>query len=374
MLPQVAPMHRYSILLSPRYQASLINSLPSEVNVIPVPLDAGNLVHRTWLQNTLLPSLITDRDINCVYIGGEAGYFRCPVPHVMLSGNLSLFSAPFGYNKELTKLRLLVYRKSRLPLVRVGMRSADCIAFVSHWMRDMALRKVALPKSKTMVLYHGLDTRFSPRGVKLPIKRKQATSQDTYILTVSAIAPHKGHETLIKAYARASHLCTLPPLVVAGPILDTATLHSIESLIEQEEVQDKIRMLGPVNYETLPEVYRGAVLFVLPTHLESFGLPLLEAMGSGVPVITSDLPICREVCKDAALFSPPGDSIHFADQIRKVSQSPELHREMSKRGLTRSADFSWKDTAIKLVGKLDELVKKKQSFEGTTLPGNKYDV
>jgi len=236
------------------------------------------------------------------------------------------------------------------------MQAAGTVAFVSEWMRDNVLKQIKLPLSKTMVLYHGLVDEFRQTEARLP-RLLKVEQENSYILAVSSIAPHKGYETLIEAYARANDLCNMPPVLIVGSALHKPTLLSVQALIQRAGIGDKVHFMGAVRYDDLPQIYANACLFVLPTQLESFGLPLLEAMGTGLPIITSDLPICRELCQDAALYCPPGLADLLAEQMESAMKNLDLRRSLAECGIARAADFSWELTATRLISKLEELVR-----------------
>jgi glycosyltransferase involved in cell wall biosynthesis len=99
----------------------------------------------------------------------------------------------------------------------------------------------------------------------------------------------------------------------------------------------------------LQYVYRECDLYVTPAYVETFAHPLVEAMASGLPVIASDLVVHREVCEDAALYFPTFSPEGLAERVAQVVQNPELAEGMSKRGLERSADFSWKDHVARII-------------------------
>ena len=112
---------------------------------------------------------------------------------------------------------------------------------------------------------------------------------------------------------------------------------------------DRVHFLGHVRHYDLVHYYRAAGLFVFPSRLETFGHPLVEAMATGTPVIASDLPVCREICKDGALYFEPDDVTLLSEQIRTVLEEPGLRHALKRRGIERSGAFSWDTAAQQMI-------------------------
>jgi len=109
---------------------------------------------------------------------------------------------------------------------------------------------------------------------------------------------------------------------------------------------------GLIAHEDMPAVYSMAGALLFPSYYESFGIPLVEAMACGCPVITSSAPACPEVVGGAALIVDPDDVAGLADAMLRVAREPELAGELRARGLARAADFSWHDGARRLLAEL----------------------
>lgn len=163
-----------------------------------------------------------------------------------------------------------------------------------------------------------------------------------YILYVGTVEPRKNLKTLIRAFReiRAENNIAL---IIAGGL---GWLY--DDIIQYPEdlgIKDDVYFTGYVDEMTLGKLYNHALLFVYPSLYEGFGLPLLEAMACGIPVIVSDIPPLREVSGDAALAFSPEDYTELASKIRMVISSESLRAEMVKRGLERVREYSWKKVA-----------------------------
>jgi glycosyltransferase involved in cell wall biosynthesis len=161
-----------------------------------------------------------------------------------------------------------------------------------------------------------------------------------YLLAVGETSSRKGYLTLLRALARTG---TDGPLcVIAGPAGGDEP--RIRRAIDELQLQGRVVRLGPVDDGTLAGLYRDALALCFPSVAEGFGLPVLEALGAGVPVIASDLPVLREVGGDAALFVPVGDEEALANAFDAVSDS-RLRTRLAAAGRDRAAAFTWERTA-----------------------------
>jgi glycosyltransferase involved in cell wall biosynthesis len=173
-----------------------------------------------------------------------------------------------------------------------------------------------------------------------PLPEAQHVSEP-YFLYVGNLEPRKNLDRLLDAFATLKHLdhklwIAGGALYRAGAVIDKAKALGLE---------DRVRFLGYVPRQDLPNLYRGAAVFVYPSLLEGFGLPVIEAMACGTPVITSNNSALREVAGDAALLVDPLDVQEIARAMGRFALEPSERAEFGKRGVQRAAEFSWEATA-----------------------------
>ncbi|UCD29236.1 MAG: glycosyltransferase family 4 protein [Planctomycetota bacterium] len=161
-----------------------------------------------------------------------------------------------------------------------------------------------------------------------------------YLIYVGTIEPRKNVEGTLAAYAQLpsttrKHI----PMLIAGAV--GWQRESMKSLIEKHRLTQQVRVLGYLNDEALASLYAGARALVWPTLYEGFGLPPLECMASGTPVITSNLSSIPEVTGDAAILIDPADTVQISDAIQKVLEDKQLVQSLTDKGLERSKMFSW---------------------------------
>ena len=162
-----------------------------------------------------------------------------------------------------------------------------------------------------------------------------------YVLFVGTLEPRKNVLTLVRAYRRLAP--DVPhALVLAGP--DGWHTEELDAELARAGPGTVVRT-GRVSEADLDALYRGATAFAYPSSLEGFGLPVLEAMARGVPVVTSRTPALVEVAGDAALLVAPEDAAGLADVLARILTEPALAEDLSVRGTTRAAGYSWNATA-----------------------------
>lgn len=224
------------------------------------------------------------------------------------------------------------------------MRRAARIITVSEFSKRRLLDQVRLDESKIRVIPNGVDARFHPRdkGQIDHTLRSLGLPSRRYVLSVGSLEPRKNLGRLLQAWSMVHQ--TLPEdlwLVISGqgnPKVFAAGLGI-------DKMPPRVHLTGHVPDEILPFLYAGADLFAYLSLYEGFGLPPLEAMASGVPVITSDRTSLPEVTGDAALTVDPWDVEAIAAAIKTLSGNAELRADLISKGLARARQFSWDLTA-----------------------------
>jgi len=289
---------------------------------------------------------------------------RLPVPVEVFTGPVDLFYSPDfvlpptrpGTRTLLTvhDLSFLRYPDHFVPklvrylerVVPASVARADRVLADSEATRADLIRLLGTPPEKVEVLYSGVDARFRPKPEPRERERLRARYglDRPYVLSVGTLQPRKNFVRLIRAFARLPD--TGRVLVIAG---GRGWLY--ESVLEEAARHpDRVRVMGFVEDADLPALYRGADLFVFPSFYEGFGLPVLEAMACGVPVVCSGVSSLPEVAGDAALLVDPEDEDGLMGAMRRALEDEGLRREMMARGRARAAEFTWERAAQQLLG------------------------
>jgi len=216
-------------------------------------------------------------------------------------------------------------------LVPRAVRRAAKVLTVSETTRRDLVERYGVPAERVVVTHNGVDPRFRPDGARV--------DRDAFLLFVGALHPRKGLLTALEAMAR---LPEVPPLVVVGPPKHGAS--AVEAAVSRLGLEGRVELTGHVGHDELAALYRSAEAFVFPSLFEGFGLPVVEAMASGTPVVTTTAGSLPEVAGDAAVLVPPGDPEALAAGIETaLRDGPSLRTA----GLANAARFRWADLAAR---------------------------
>ncbi len=185
----------------------------------------------------------------------------------------------------------------------------------------------------------------APPAAQDAMRARLASGRQGFILFCGSLEPRKDVPTLLRAFARLPRGRERYRLVLAGG--DGRASEEIGELISQLGLGGGVAREGYLGVPELRALYAGAVLFVLPSLYEGFGLPLLEAMACGTPVIAANTSSLPEVVGDAGLLVPPGDPEALAGAMARVLDDAELAADLRQRGLRRAKGFTWEATAAK---------------------------
>ena len=232
-----------------------------------------------------------------------------------------------------------LYARASLTLAA---RRATRVLTVSESSKRDILRFVDVAADKIDVIYTAYDERFGlePRQEDVDRVRERYQLQDDFVLYAGNVKPHKNLVRLIEAFdlVRRSGLDHLK-LVLIGDQISKYT--ALRRAVHAHQLHRYVRFLGYQSEDTLAIMYRLARVFVFPSLYEGFGLPPLEAMASGTPVVASNVSSLPEVLGDAALFVEPRDPQSIADGIRRVLCDERLRCELRAKGFARASQFSW---------------------------------
>ncbi len=231
-------------------------------------------------------------------------------------------------------------------LIGWAVRRARRVVTVSETTADDLQRLFKASGERLRVIPNGVADDFLAGGDPDEDERlrRRLGIAPPYILHVGNDKPHKNAEAVLKAYQLLRHADrpTLPPLVAAGGFEPGGPF---EARARALGLRGLVRCLGHLERRELAAVFRGATVFVYPTLYEGFGLPVLEAMACGVPVVAGDIAAVREVANDAVLRVNPRDVVELSTAIRRVLDHPELRADLGRRGREAAGGYRWKRAA-----------------------------
>jgi glycosyltransferase involved in cell wall biosynthesis len=233
------------------------------------------------------------------------------------------------------------YAFARAAMWSAARRSARILTVSEASKRDI-LHFLNVPPEKISVVYNGIDERFwiEPSAEEIARVRERFQLDHGFVLYAGTIKPHKNLVRLIEAFAalRKGEFEELKLLIIGDEI---SKLPALRRAVHSHKLHKHVRFLGFLPDETLAALYRLAAVFVFPSLYEGFGLPPLEAMASGTPVVTSNVSSLPEVAGDAAVLVDPYEVGSIVDGMRRVLTDQALAAELRTKGLMRARDFSW---------------------------------
>ncbi|MEO8013078.1 MAG: glycosyltransferase family 1 protein [Polaromonas sp.] len=266
----------------------------------------------------------------------EPNYVPMPYkgPLVLTVCDMSCFDHPETHPQE----RVRLMHRDLPPAIE----KADHIIVISKSSGDALRQWFNVDPARITITYLAADPRFRPRPAETvaPLLAGLGLMPGGYVLSVGTLEPRKNLATLFAAYAGLpAPLRQRYPLAVAG--LNGWNTEGLMRAASELIRRGELRLLGYVPDELIPPLYAGAAAFCYPSRYEGFGLPALEAMASGVPVITSNRTSLPEVVGDAGIMVDPDDVDGLRERLRQLLEDAAYSAELGHLGLLRSQTFSW---------------------------------
>lgn len=299
---------------------------------------------------------------------------RLPLPVQLVLGRLDLFHSPdfvlppvaggiptlltvhdlsFAHYPEVYPEPLVRYLNQVVPW-SVG--RATHILADSEATRGDLVSLWGVPQGKVSVLYSGVHERFQPveeEGVLTAVRRKYNLGSQPYIFTVGTVQPRKNYQMLIRAFAPVA--AQWPhQLVIAGG--KGWLMEEMMAEVGRQGLEERVRFIGFADDGDLPALYSGAALFVFPSLYEGFGLPLLEAMQCGVPVISSDASCLPEVAGKATVLLSPYDEVGWTGAMGRLLGDGQERVRLVGAGFRQARQFRWEQGARQLLGVYEGLL------------------
>ncbi len=294
----------------------------------------GFLSRMIWMQSSLPARAFLDR-ASVILSTGSEGTLLPLVPQVVTVHDIIplLFPSLHPHASELIFFRYL--------LPRVLRRSSAVIAVSQSTKKDI-IKLYHLPAEKVHVIYEGYDMElFYPHQDTQNITKVYGLEH--YIHYGGNVLPHKNVATLIRAFGLIAS--KVPHQLVLQGRRDSKYAADLETMVAKLGLEGRVVFLGYVPLNHLPYLYSGATVFATVSLSEGFGLPPLEAMACGTPVVASKTSSLPEVVGDAGILVDPNDAEQIAEALLGVIEHPDLRAELSRKALNRAALFSWNKTA-----------------------------
>ncbi|MBP1466567.1 glycosyltransferase family 4 protein [Candidatus Chloroploca sp. M-50] len=338
--------NRYTVYTT-RGLTSAALGLPPNFCVRPSHLPTINPRVRIPWEQLLAPLLLRSMRADLFHGVLNVAPLFCPVPSVITIHDLAFIRFPQTFR---------AYNRTYLDFAtRLSARRASRILAVSEHTKREVVGLLGIPEDRIIVTPNAVRDHFRPPepGVLAHFRARKGLPE-RFLLTVGTLEPRKNLTTLLDAYAQVVRTHQVPLLIGGGKgWLYDAVFQRLEAL----GLRDLVEFVGYIEEEELPLWYAAATVFVFPSIYEGFGMPPLEAMACGTPVITSASASLPEVVGDAGLMVNPHDAGAFAQAIIALLDDRALHHELRERGLRRAEAFSWHTTAERTLAAYEAAVR-----------------
>ncbi len=299
----------------------------------------SNRLLRLGWEQTLLPRHISKYKLNIFHSPHYTVPLKCRVPVVTTFHDMTFFSHPEVHEKS----KVIFFQR----MIPIAAQRADAIIAVSESTKKDVVNFLNLPKDKVDVIYEGVDVNFYrpiSKDQKVDLIRERYGLEKDFLLFVGTLEPRKNIEGVIKAFLQVTKKTKKQYNLVVG---GTKGWHykSIFELVQKMNLHREVIFTGYVPEEDLPYLFNAASVFVYPSFYEGFGIPPLEAMACGTPLVTSNISSLPEVVADAGLLVDPFSTDEIADAIIRVLTDQNLCSELARKGRKRAQLFSWEKAA-----------------------------
>jgi hypothetical protein len=280
------------------------------------------------------------------------------LPYYLKRNLCNIYHAPAGYylpdsntvKKILTihDLRSLKIQDKTFPQDIVSLkkasRKADVCITVSECTKKDVIDLLEVKENKIKVTYLAVDEAFHPIDKKENESIKAKYNLGEKFIFALGQVPRKNVKRLIGAFSKFKHKKEFL-LVIGGAGENGLWVSEYRELIKKLNLETEVRLIGYIPYNDLPLLYNACEFFIFPSLYEGFGIPILEAMRCGVPVITSNVSSLPEIGQDAVLYVDPYSEEDIARQMEKLTEDKELKRALVAKGASRANEFSWERMA-----------------------------
>jgi glycosyltransferase involved in cell wall biosynthesis len=348
VIRELSKENKLTILMLPD-EAKIFPVKNSNIRIVIAPGYLAKAVISMFWHLFILPHKIKKDDYDFIFLpaGNRRLLAQYPLPGIVTFHDLSQFHIENKYDKF-----RMYYIKKIIPFY---LKKAPAIMAISRNTAEDMVRFYHMDSSRIEINYNGYNENVFNPGYSSEAVREEYSLNKPYLLYIARIEhPGKNHLRLIQAFERLPQsIREKYDLVLAGS--DWNGAETVHEYVEKSPVKESIRFLGFVPDDDLPPLYCGAELYVFPSLYEGFGIPLVEAMASGIPCVCSDRSSLPEVGGEAVrLFNP--DSVEsIARTIEDVLTNEELKTMLRQKGFAEIRRFSWKKHSEKIISLYEKL-------------------
>lgn len=341
--------NEYFVFVAPGEDRCLEDS--KNVHIIEI----GGNFYPVWEQFTL-PKAVKELDLDILHCTSNTAPLRCKIPLILTLHDIIFLEPRDKNNKSLYQNMGWLYRRLVVPRI---LKKCQKIITVSNFEKNNIITKLSIPESRMAMIYNGYNEWFRPVQDEQYIYQKYIDNPG-YFFFLGNTDPKKNTERTLIAYSKYLERSSIKRKLLMAD-LDHEYLKGIVGRNHIENITNNIVMPGYIINKDLPFIYNGAFAFLYTSLRESFGIPLLEAMACGTPVITSNTSSMPEIGGPNAILVNPENPDEIAEKMLQLENDEDFYSRQEKIGLERAKLFSWRLTAEQLLNVYESVYKHKRS-------------
>jgi glycosyltransferase involved in cell wall biosynthesis len=341
--------NEYFVFVAPGEDRCLEDS--KNVHIIEI----GGNFYPLWEQFTL-PKAVKELNLDMLHCTSNTAPIRCKTPLILTLHDIIFLEPRDKSNKSLYQNMGWFYRRFVVPKI---LKKCKCIITVSNFEKNNIVSKLNIPKERITMIYNGYNEWFKPTQDTDQVYKKYIDDLG-YFFFLGNTDPKKNTERTLIAYSQYLEKSDVKRKLLMADL----NKDYLEDIIERnhiENIKNNIVMPGYIVNSDLPFIYNGAFAFLYTSLRESFGIPLLEAMACGTPVITSNTSSMPEIGgKDAILVNPESPE-EIAEKMLLLEKDDQFYKKQEEYGIIRAKLFSWRLTAEQLLNVYEKVYRQNQS-------------
>ena len=314
-------------------------------------IEVGGNFYPTWEQMSL-PKAVRETNVDLLHCTSNTAPIHCKVPLILTLHDIIFLEPRDKRNRSLYQNMGWFYRRMVVPRI---LKKCKRIITVSKFEKNNIIQKLGLPDKQIAMIYNGYNDWFRPMDDEDCVFAKYMEERG-YLFFLGNTDPKKNTERTLVAYSKYLERSTVKRKLLMAD-LDRQYLDDIISRNHIENIRQMIEMPGYIVNSDLPYVYSGAFSFLYTSLRESFGIPLLEAMACGTPVVTSNTSSMPEIAGEDAILINPESADDICEQLLRLENDKVFYEQQVKVGLQRSTLFSWRNTAEQLLELYEKVYK-----------------
>ena len=346
-LQQFDTHNEYFVFVAPGEDRCLEDS--KNVHIIEI----GGNIYPIWEQITL-PKAVSELKLDLLHCTSNTAPIRCSVPLVLTLHDIIFMEPRDKSNKSLYQNMGWLYRRLVVPRI---LKKCKYIITVSDFERNNIITRLGIPSERMVMIYNGYNEWFKPLK-DLDMKYRKYIKEPGYFFFLGNTDPKKNTERTLIAYSKYLELSKVKRKLLMAD-LDKSYLDDIIVKNHIENIYPNIQMPGYIVNSDLPYIYNNAFAFLYTSLRESFGIPLLEAMACGTPVITSNTSSMPEIGGRNAILINPESPGEIAQMMIKLEKDRNFYDQQKELGIKRAKLFSWRQTAEQLLEVYERVYKRR---------------